>query len=235
MLVPPIFAGYLSREERQAIEDAFPAEYDRDLRGRLLDGLTRDFVKNFLVTKADPGTQLFFDLKILNEVERLSDGSTPFAQWLANALRRFGAVANLRTLLEGALERVTNRQPAVAQIDKKDVCILNESEEVITDGIDDILDVSFLTIGASRIAGVAKLVVPCWVDDTPVMLKAGEQDMGSGTAWLIASDLLMTNYHVVRLRPTGVEPRAADLERQVTGATAFFSRTKTNTRGRASR
>jgi V8-like Glu-specific endopeptidase len=220
------FSEYLVKQDRDAIQDGFQSvevEYDKPTRARLIDGIDRKFVGEFLKRYDDTGDQLFNDLKKLNYVERLSDGEVPLALWLSNAIRRFGSVASLREVLERMIAKVNARQRTAEPIAKSGVPVLKESEEVVTDGVDDLLDISFLTLGAACVPAVAKVMSPAVVAGKPMMLPNNkDRDCGWGTGWLIAEDLLVTNYHVIRLRPRGQEPSAADLKQQVEESTAHF-------------
>jgi V8-like Glu-specific endopeptidase len=225
---------YLTKDERDAITDALgdaEIEYDRPLRARLLDGIDRQFRGNFLNVYPDPGDQLFYDLRTLNLVERLTNGTVPLAVWLGNAIRRFGIHADLRNLLESLMTKVTTHQRTVEPISKADVPALAAAEEVITDGIDDLLNVSFLTAGAACVPSVGKMLVPFVLNGAVGHLPSGDIDYGSGTGWLIANDLLMTNYHVVRLRPAGQHPSDDDLKQQVAQASVYFFQDAENQAG----
>lgn len=223
-----IFKGYLTVGERQALEDAFAdagVDYDRPTRARLLDGVNRRYVRDFLpLVGSDDATQLANDLRLMNGVERLIDGTVPLTQWLRNAVRRFSVVPE-RKLFEDALRKVSGESdtttPAVAAKDAPAI----DFEEILTDDIDDLQDVSFLGVGASRLPAVAKLLVPRFQDGKKLMMPDNVNPIyGAGTGWLVASDLVFTNYHVIRNRGRLENPPSdEDLLSQALGTRAQFS------------
>jgi endonuclease G, mitochondrial len=226
-LQPPPDFSYLSVDERAALEQAFldaGMQYDRPVRERLLDGVTRQFIGNFLpLVGFDPNEQLAADLRVMNRVERLTDGTVPLGQWLRNAARRFRSLPQ-QALFETALARVTGTGETTApSVTPADIPII-DFEEIITDGIDDLQDVSFLSLGVSRLPSVAKVLVPRFEKGELIRLPDGKNpDFGQGTGWLIGSDLLLTNYHVVRNRlPSDPPPSDDDLRLQACGAQAQF-------------
>jgi endonuclease G, mitochondrial len=222
---------YLTKEEREAIVQAFEdadIEYDEPLRARLLDGIDRKFRTTFLKSYDEPGDQLFFDLQKMNLVDRLSDGTVPLAAWLGNAIRRFRIHGELGRLLESMMAKVAGRQHTAEPIAKTQVPELAANEEVITEGVDDLLEVSFLPLGAACVPAVGKILVPYVLNGNVGLLTGGEVDLSAGTGWLIASNLVMTNYHVIRLRPRGQEPAPVDLQKQIEQATINFSQNEEN-------
>lgn len=223
-LQPHAEVSYLAPEERAAIEDAFVeagVEYDRVTRARLLDGVNRRFVADWLpLVGPDPRDQLFADLRAMNRFEQLADGTVPLAQWLRNAARRF-SVLSQRTLFEAALAKVEARGESTVVIAPEEAPSV-DFEELITDGVDDLQEVAFLKGGADRVASVMKLLVPRYDNGKQIML-GKDPYIGAGTGWLIASDLVMTNYHVIRNRlRTEKAPSDEDVRLQVLGTSAHF-------------
>ena len=74
---------------------------------------------------------------------------------------------------------------------------------------DDTLGVAFLHAGAAASRSVARLLVHRHFDGQPSMLAGNAPDVGSGTGWLIAPRLVITNHHVVNGRGP-LEPPASD-------------------------
>jgi V8-like Glu-specific endopeptidase len=235
----PLFDfSYLSVDELHELEDAFIARgvtYDKPLRDQLLNGVNRLFVVNFLpITGADPATQLASDLMEMNRFERLTDGTVPLAQWLRNTIRRFRQTPE-QALFEKALSKVTAAgETATANAAPPDTPAI-DFEEIITDDVDDLQDVAFLLVGAQRLPAIAKILVPRFANGQTVKLADGvSPSIGAGTGWLIGSDLLVTNYHVIRNRlATELEPAAADIQLQVQGAKAQFFYDAAEAAGRA--
>lgn len=218
---------YLSTDERNSLQDAFVeggVTYDALTRDTLLDGLNREFVVRFLrVVGADPYTQLGSDLLIMNRVERLTDGTVPLAQWLRNAARQFRVLPQ-RGLFEDALKKVTLKGEAAAPAIEPADAPSTDFEEIITDAQDDLQDVSFLSLGASRLNAVARMIVPRFDGGKQTLLPDNTNPVyGLGTGWLIGSDLMLSNYHVVRNRlQTEAAPSDADLDLQVRNTEAHF-------------
>lgn len=218
---------YLSADERAGLEDAFVEAgvvYDANTRANLLDGVNRQYVVQFLrIVGADPFDQLVADLLKMNRVERLMDGTVPLAQWLRNAARQFRVLPQ-RVLFEDALKKVTRKGEAAAPAIEPADAPATEFEEIITDAQDDLQEVSFLALGASRLNAVARLIVPRFEGEKQALLPGQANPVyGLGTGWLIGSDLLMTNYHVVRNRlQNEAAPADADLDLQVQNTEAHF-------------
>jgi endonuclease G len=60
---------------------------------------------------------------------------------------------------------------------------------------------------------------------------SGEQTAGTGTGWMIAPLLMITNNHVIRSRPRNVRIAASDLDRQIAAATIQFDYDGPNSAG----
>ena len=228
-LVPKAtFPSYLTLNERHDLEDAFAetgVDYDRPTRRRLLDGVNRVFARDFLpFVSLDPATQFANDLDNMNRFERLTDGTVPMTQFLRNMVRRLGVVPQ-RQLFEAALRKVSGESdttaPVVAAEDTPEV----DFEEITKDELDDFQEISFLQVGVLRLPSVAKLLVPRFDNGQQSMMPDGvNPSYGAGTGWMIASDLILTNYHVLRNRPQAqkTQPSAADLTSQALATKAHF-------------
>ncbi|HEX6183206.1 MAG TPA: trypsin-like peptidase domain-containing protein [Pyrinomonadaceae bacterium] len=218
---------YLSADERAALRDAFieaGVSYDPPMREALLDGVNRLYVVQFLpFVSADPFRQLSSDLLKLSRAKQLTDGTVPLAHWLRNAAREFRTLPQ-RQVFEDALAKVSRQGEAAAPAIEPGTAPPTDFEEIITDAVDDLQDVSFLALGASRINAVARMIVPRFEGGNQIFLPGGNDPVyGLGTGWLIGSDLMMTNYHVVRNRlQAEAAPSDADLQAQVLGTQAHF-------------
>ncbi len=219
--------NYLTVDERDDLEQAFQdagITYDLPTRARLLDGVNRQYVTQFLrIVGLDPSIQLGMDLMQMSRIERLVDGTVPLAQWLRNAARRFSVLPQ-RTLFEKALNKVTRTGEATTPVIAVADTPATDFEEIDTDGIDDLQDISFLSIGAKRLPAVAKVLAPSYQGGKQLMMPDNQNPAyGAGTGWLIGSDLLMTNYHVIRNRSQGEPlPSNDDLQLQALGTRAHF-------------
>ena len=76
-------------------------------------------------------------------------------------------------------------------------------------GRSDLLAIGFLAGGVAASLAVAKILVPRIVDGVAEKTLAGNPAMGTGTAWLIADDYVLTNHHVINNRGPGVMASAA--------------------------
>jgi V8-like Glu-specific endopeptidase len=95
--------------------------------------------------------------------------------------------------------------------------LLAPIEEIVI-GQDERIPASFLERGLLAGKAVAKVLVPQLVDGT-----SGER-IAYGTGWLIALDLLITNYHVIEARNRREEPAAKmdDFKAQALKTTVWF-------------
>jgi len=219
-LVPhPTFPGYLTAKELDDLQKAFANTgivYDEATRLRLMDGVNSVFV--------GAPRSFFTDLSNLNRFERLSDGTVPLTQFLRNLVRQLSTTPQ-RQLFNDALRKVSGESdttaPVVAAEDVPEV----DFEEITKDELDDFLEISFLQVGVLRLPSVAKLLVPTFNNGQQLMLPGGvNPSYGAGTGWMIASDLILTNYHVLRNRPQAqtTQPSAADLTSQALATKAHF-------------
>jgi hypothetical protein len=172
----------------------------------------------------DPPRPFAIDLYNLNRFERLTDGTVPLIPFVRNLVRQLSG-APQRQLFEAALRKVSGESdttaPVVASEDVPEV----DFEEITKDELDDFLEISFLRDGVLRLPSVAKLLVPHFDNGQQLMLPGGVNPVyGSGTAWVIANDLILTNYHVLRNRPQAqtTQPSAADLTSQALAMKAHF-------------
>ncbi|MCD9189215.1 MAG: serine protease [Pyrinomonadaceae bacterium] len=217
---------YLTFEEQNNVIDAFmetDIEYDATTRKLLMRGLNRTFVSNHLrIVGSDPNRQLASDLMTLNRVERLIDGSIPLKQWLNNALRLFDPFTQINIIQE-ALTKIEQvcRTPEVILRDA-DIPRF-EIEEIITGETDEFQEVAFLSKGAERVAGVAKILVPRFEKGERRLTNEGTHFISSGTGWLISNNYLITNYHVIENRAEWEDNISEeDLQKQVVNSEAQF-------------
>jgi endonuclease G len=217
------FTAYLTGPE---IDELTDAAVDGDLldtpRKVLLVGLPKGFAAS-LDRVDNPRSQFRLDVINLNRVERMADGTVPLLILLRNA------AAELRQLdrTEAAtFERMLARVADVALArptlpDAAQLPEVIEHERII--GTDDTVDVGFLAAGLELARSVAKISVPRYHHRQQVTLAGGLPWVASGTAWLIAPGLAITNHHVINARVKGeADADPADLERQAAGARLQF-------------
>src|SRR6185436_14135249 len=172
----------------------------------------------------EPPRPFATDLYNLNRFERLSDGTVPLTQFLRNLVRQLSA-APQRKMFEDALRKVSGESDTSAPVVAAEEVPEVDFEEITKNEQDDFLEISFLQVGVLRLPSVAKLLVPTFNNGQQLMLPGGvNPSYGAGTGWMIASDLILTNYHVLRNRPQAqtTQPSAADLTSQALATKAHF-------------
>ena len=224
--IPDASFAYLTRDERNQLVDAFveaDIDYDRDRRAQMLDGVDRLYARERLpIVQGTYQDQVDSDLRRMNQIRKLANGTIPLVPWLRNGIRVFRGFAQV-TRFEDALEKVSSAGETTAGVVSPNDVPSVDFEELITDGIDDLQEVSFLRLGALRLAAVAKLLVPVIEGGQQSKLPDGKPENGAGTGWLIGSDLLLTSYHVIRNRhPDAAPPSGDDLRLQALGTQARF-------------
>lgn len=198
---------YLSTEEIDEIHAAAAEAGLMDERAALLAAIPAGF-RTALVTSPRPATQTLLDLKKMNGIPRLTDGSVPLERWLRAAVSLSPLTPQqqiFRKYLDIVVVKASgNAHPAKALDD------LPPAEEKIVD-IDDTLPIGFLRAANAVVGSVVKLEVPCFVDGQAQIGAGGKPMRYVGTGWLIAPDLICTNYHVVNAREDG-QPRATQAD-----------------------
>ncbi|MCM1966379.1 MULTISPECIES: trypsin-like peptidase domain-containing protein [unclassified Streptomyces] len=211
---------YLSQDDVVQLRDTAVETglSDPALRNLLFAGILPKY-RGTLPILAAPGQQVQSDLNEMNRVERLIDGTVPLAVWLRNATDQLTDAAARDVVLK-ALDRVARDaagEPDVAP----DVPTGESKEEIIFR--DDTVPFGFLSDGETAGSSVARIKVLPYQGGAllqPVALPH------SGTGWLIAPGLLVTNHHVVnaRKRTDGRQQVAdpSDLQLQALGSRSRF-------------
>lgn len=210
--------SHLSFEQVSSLYKAALATGLQDQRGVLLQGISSQWVAGLPVLPA-PGPQLLGDLQRMNSLERLADGVVPLEVWLRNAsLLTADRVEN--ELFAQALDTVAST--AAGEPELPPPAELPETKEEIVHE-DDTLAVGFLLEGAEAGRAVARLLVPAMSQGQPRLLSGGQPERHLGTGWMVTSDLLITNHHVVNARRRGEPPASdEDLTAQVSETRAWF-------------
>ena len=185
---------------------------------RNLDTLSSNLNKYFASTLDDNGAplpRLVRTLADLNGVRRIADGSVPIAQWLAAAEMLLAPRAEV-AVIRRALAALTNvsSEPVDVTVD--------ELERAKDPHRSDMVPFHFLEIGARAGRSVARLKVPRIDAGIRRLLPSGEPELHTGTGWLIAPDLLVTNHHVIEARDFGESANEADLRVQAASARVEF-------------
>ncbi|GAU70238.1 putative hypothetical protein [Streptomyces sp. NBRC 110611] len=213
--------GYLSPDEVRRVLDAAVETglADPAVRPLLFDGIMPRY-RGTLPLHPAPGRQVHSDLNEMNRVERLVDGSVPLEIWLRNAVAETTEAGPL-TVLQRALDEVARAAGGEPDVPGGLPLPGEIKEEIIHR--DDTVPIGFLRGGALAGAAVARIKVPPYEGGAPLQPNGFPH---SGTGWLIAPDLLITNHHVVNARAgTGAgRPMAGpeDLRLQARRSTARF-------------
>ncbi|MET9433950.1 trypsin-like peptidase domain-containing protein [Streptomyces sp. NPDC006551] len=210
---------YLSPEDvvrvRNAALDAGLA--DNAVRPLLFAGTTAHF-RAGLPTMDSPLRQMHSDLHVMNQVERLIDGTVPLEIWLRNAIAQTVEAGPL-SVLQRALDDVA--RDAAGEPDLPPGSMPDETKEEIIFR-DDTVPFEFLHGGVLAGESVARLKVPPYESGAPLQPAYPH----AGTGWLIAPGLLITNHHVVnaRTRSPGARVSVAedDLQLQVRNSRSRF-------------
>jgi hypothetical protein len=165
------------------------------------------------------GTQLLSDLRIMNRVESLADGTVPLRQWLDTA-ELIASATEEGAVFRAALDEVSRRatgEPRPSALAKKE----RRKEAIIHR--DDTLPVDFLAAGGLAAGSVARLLVSRYHQGAEMLKPDGDPRRDLGTGWVLTPTLLITNHHVVAARGD-LEPAPAqtDFEQQAAGVLALF-------------
>ncbi|MFD0270843.1 trypsin-like peptidase domain-containing protein [Streptomyces sp. NPDC127106] len=168
---------------------------------------------------AAPGMQVQSDLDQMNQVERLVDGTVPLEIWLRNAVTQT-TQAGPRATFQRALDEVVRDSAGEPDVPAPPQGGETKEEVVF---LDDTVPYEFLPAGALAALSVARIKVPPFQGGAPLQPNGYPH---SGTGWLIAPGLLVTNHHVVTARTRTaaglgvVDP--ADLELQARNSRSRF-------------
>ncbi|MCX4637316.1 trypsin-like peptidase domain-containing protein [Streptomyces sp. RPA4-5] len=201
--------AYLSPDEIRRVLDAAVETglADPTVRPLLLDGVMPRY-RSTLPLYPAPGRQAHSDLNEMNRVERLVDGSVPLEIWLRNAVAETTEAAPL-TVFQKALDDVARQAGGEPDVLAGLPSPTAEIKEQIVHR-DDTVPIGFLRRGERAGGAVARLKVPPYQGGAPLQPNGFPH---SGTGWLIAPDLLVTNHHVVNARAgTGAGRPLADPE-----------------------
>ncbi|MEU2391152.1 trypsin-like peptidase domain-containing protein [Streptomyces sp. NPDC007369] len=212
--------AYLSPDDvfgvYQAALDAGLAE--PQVRPLLLRGIMPRY-KALLPGKEAPGVQVQSDLDEMNQVERLVDGTVPLETWLRNAIAQTTEAAP-RAEFQRALDKVVRDAAGEPDVPAPPSAAETKEEIVSTD---DTLPYEFLQGGILAGVSVARIKVPPFQGGAPLQPNGFPH---SGTGWLIAPGLLVTNHHVVTARTRTAADRGvvapADLELQAKNSRSRF-------------
>ncbi|MET7717923.1 trypsin-like peptidase domain-containing protein [Streptomyces sp. NPDC005407] len=212
--------AYLSPDEILQVRDTAleTGLADPSVRPLLFDGILPKY-RGTLPLLPAPGQQVHSDLNAMNRVERLVDGSVPLEIWLRNAVAQSTEAAAL-AVLQRALDDVARSAGG-----EPDIMAWMPAPEIKEEIVhrDDTVPFDFLRGGDLAGTAVARIKVLPYQGGAPLQPNGFPH---SGTGWLIAPTLLITNHHVVNARTgTGAgrpQAEADDLRLQALHARARF-------------
>ncbi|MFI2351644.1 trypsin-like peptidase domain-containing protein [Streptomyces sp. NPDC019443] len=212
--------AYLSPDEILQVRDTAleTGLADPSVRPLLFDGIMPKY-RGTLPLLPAPGQQVHSDLNAMNRVERLVDGSVPLEIWLRNAVAQSteaAALAVLQRALDDVARSAGGEPDIMAGMPAPEI-----KEEIVHR--DDTVPFDFLRGGELAGTAVARIKVLPYQGGAPLQPNGFPH---SGTGWLIAPNLLITNHHVVNARTgTGAgrpQAEADDLRLQALHARARF-------------
>lgn len=213
--------AYFERERLNELKKFFydtRTAYNSGKQKLLMNGIDFRWVSD-LDEFDDKADQLTGDLYALNTTQRLADGTVPLEIWLRNAADEFSHLEEGKVFLR-ALDELTTSASGAPPI--RDAGRVPASEEAIVHQ-NDMVAYGFLSAAQAAGAAVARLSVARHDNRTPTKLPGGAAAVYNGTGWLLAPDLLMTNYHVVKARNDGeAHPSIEDLKLQARMTTVQF-------------
>lgn len=179
-------------------------------------------LRNAMRTVPSPMDENFMALTSLNRIERLADGEVPMIEVLQNAIlsrRDRSEVQKLRAL-KLRLDQIAS---GAAEIDAS---TRSAVRSIVLEAIvfrDDMLPFSFLWRALEVGLSVARLSVPMVEQGVVRRDVDGQPYLFLGTGWLIGSDLMITNHHVLNARSRGAgQASERDLQEQTANTRVEF-------------
>jgi endonuclease G len=167
------------------------------------------------------------DIRYLNDIDRLDDGSVPLKVYLGNATSLLVGRPDAEPL-RNALHKIETKSTGAPTIDTTGFPELNE----VVVHRDDMLPYVFMTAGVTAGRAVAKLSVKRHSNGQPETDAAGKPIIFLGSGWLLAPKLLLTNHHVINAREKGeASASEADFRMQATATTVLFDYDYENAQG----
>lgn len=194
-------------------------------RAVLLNGLDPAYVAG-LPTDATPNGQLLLDLTQMNRDASIAEGVTPLLEWLQTAKSLVAAFSARQKAFDDLAQEVARTAAVVAEPAGGPPGRAGEVQERILDilGRSALLTANFVSGALRTSRSVIRLVVPqIDVGIRRVRASSGEPASAFGTGWLIGSEHVMTNWHVIVARAPGESrPDIADVRKQAEGTLVEF-------------
>jgi endonuclease G, mitochondrial len=213
----------------KAIESGFGGR-----REFLFIGVSRKFVASLTQSRLSEADQLLHDLNEMNVLNgTLAGGVIPFERWLLNAAALTSEQPELQRWYQDLAEQIAANfalaGPAAAARPVSGALrtFATDADDTVQERVifrNDLLEIAFLN-GAMRVEkSVARLLVPRFENGARVRFPGSNQLVTYfGTAWLLGTEHVITNYHVITARDKGeVDPADGDLSRQVAETVAHF-------------
>ncbi|MEO9932804.1 trypsin-like peptidase domain-containing protein [Rhodopirellula bahusiensis] len=145
-------------------------------------------------------------LNELNGVKNLVGGEVPMKRFLTMAIVLAAGRPQENVFRKALAICSEDTVPPNVAIDLSDVPRNTSGELEIQIDRDETLEVGFLHRGAEASRSVARLSVHRHFDGQPSFVSGDKADLGNGTGWIIAPDLIATNHHVVAARMPNESP-----------------------------
>ena len=243
-----VWDGFFSDEELNEIRDLLIEDgYDTQAKlDYLRSGLPAQYRAGLDGGTLVPRQQVMLQLRQMNGSYVLRNGETPFKTVLNQALNDSNDADRadhyeqlIRTIdsTPAPSARMLRAQPLAYRSERAAAMAaalspnfatagaIGISEEVLTNALDNTVSVDFLQKGAEVARSVFKIVVRRYFDGEQEFLDDSTPVLGTGTGWMIAPGLAITNHHVIdaRKREWGESSASdADLKKQAATAEILF-------------
>lgn len=178
-----------------------------------LDALLPSF-RGLLPEVGRSAPKLFTALQQLNLAGRTIDGNLPM-QVVLGTLVKLSPLAQVQSLSKRLLAVVEGAGGLGGK-----VAFAAETPEAYVGDQDETLPFDFMLAGHTAGRAVVRILVPRFENGAAANDGLGRQRVFKGTGWLIAKDLVVTNFHVICARESDeADPGEADLKLQLGGLT----------------
>jgi endonuclease G len=234
------FPGYLDEKTLEEIRDAvFALGFaDDDHLNALANGIAPRFVATYS-KGGTPALKLTSLTNRMNITRILSSGEVPLTKWLNNAAGLSAGMPE-QMAFKRALEQVSARGTAPTTLAANRIDLAPDVGELpasngqleVQIGQDDTLDVGFLHRGSLASQSVAKLIVQRHFNGVGSTTTGNVPDVVLATGWMLAPQLLITNFHVIAARRSYEEPASGeDFRLQGEKAKVIFDLYRDGSRG----
>ena len=188
------------------------------VRERMFDFIDPEFVAQLDVISV-PADQVRSDLVAMNRTVAIeSDGkhAVPLLQWLEAGVHRLEHqnAIHLRVFQRHYKKVKRESEHRIAELSDGDFeppSTIVEERYIVRD---DTLSYEWMTDGVEVGRAVARIMVTRYKNGSPLRDESGGTAIEFGTGWLIGSQHLITNFHVLNAMPEGQIANSADIERQ---------------------